>query len=191
MGPVWSLSQTQDETMPCLPVPWEGRPSGHCWQLMDSIFPLAGPPADCVILGFLITTLRPDRRRNSIKNSSLFADENHSPHKSQKLTLGGDWMNAVKGMQAKAAFSEGKFNIIYKKRETGHMWAKTRIKITSFSRNNEIIGICFSGIRAETFGQLIIVPNMLTRKVQDNARRLEEKTTRITSRCHFQHMQHL
>lgn len=110
MGPVWSLSQTQDETMPCLPVPWEGRPSGHCWQLMDSIFPLAGPPADCVILACLITTLRPDRLRNSIENSSLFADENHSPHKSQKLTLGGDWMNAA-GVQRQHSAGEIQYSL--------------------------------------------------------------------------------
>lgn len=77
---------------------------------MDSIFPLAGPPADCVILGCLITTLRLDRLRNSIENSSLFADENHSPHKSQKLTLGGDWMNAA-GEQRQHSVGEIQYNL--------------------------------------------------------------------------------
>lgn len=66
---------------------------------MDSIFPLAGPP--CRLCHFSPldnnTRGRSGRRNSVFKSSGLFADETQSPRKSQRLTLGGDRMNAAGG----------------------------------------------------------------------------------------------
>lgn len=118
MGPVWSPSQTWDETMPSLPVPWEGRPSGHCRQLMDSIFPMTKPPADCVIFSLLNNNTQATETEEFYHQQQFVCRwKSFPPHKSQRLTLGGGWMNAASEQWQHSA---GGNSIYFIKREAIH-----------------------------------------------------------------------